>query len=58
MLLKQVNQDGGRSDMFFNFDFYDDNLFNVGAGDLQFGVRKELKRAVRYVYPLVLWVSV
>jgi len=54
MLLKQVNQDGGRSDMFFNFDFYDDNLFNVGAGDLQFGVRKELKRAVRYVYPLVL----
>jgi len=45
MLLKQVNQDGGHGDMFFDFDFHVVNLLNVGAGDLQFGVRKEHKRA-------------
>ena len=45
MLLKQVTQDGGHDDMLFSFDFHDDNLLNVGAGDLQFGVRKEHKRA-------------
>ena len=45
MLLKQLNQDGGHDDMFFNSDFHDDNLLNVGAGDLQFGVRKEYRRA-------------
>jgi hypothetical protein len=44
MLLKQVNQDDGH-DIFVNFDFHDDNLLNVEAGDLQFGVRKEHKRA-------------